>query len=117
MNNRIFFILLNFCFLFLQPDETELFNFVSGYPSWADYLTSMGEDGTWGDHVILYAAANCYETKIRVISLLLDHPDVIINPRYLVGSTKALVLGHIQEVHYVSLPAIIGKAKHEFGYS
>ena len=103
---------------FSQPDGEALFNFVYGYPSWADYLTSMGKDGTWGDHVILYAAANCYETNIRVISLLRDYPDVIIAPRYLVRSlTKPLVLGHIQELHYVSLQAQKGKAKREFGYS
>ncbi|KAL9975261.1 hypothetical protein ACROYT_G012405 [Oculina patagonica] len=81
------------------PDGTDLFNFVHGYPSWADYLRGMGKDGTWGDHLILRAAANCYKTRIRVISSL--DCDVIITPDHgTVDNTIPLVLGHIHEKHY-----------------
>ena len=73
----------------------------------------MQQDGTWGDHVILYAAANCYETCIDVISSLPHHGDLTIRPDCPVDSTKPLVLGHVHELHYVSLqPAIQGIAQY-----
>ncbi|KAL9975267.1 hypothetical protein ACROYT_G012413 [Oculina patagonica] len=84
------------------PDGTDLFNFVHGYPSWADYLRSMEKDGTWGDHLILHAAANCYKTRIRVISSL-DCDVSITSDHGTVDNTNPLVLGHIHEKHYVSL--------------
>lgn len=84
------------------PDGTELFSFVHGYPSWSDYLKGMEKEGTWGDHVILHAAANRYKTCIRVISslgcdimIIPSHPGVI--------KSNTLVVGHIHELHYVSL--------------
>ena len=67
----------------------------------------MEKDGTWGDHVILRAAANCYKTPIRVISSL--DRDMIINPDLPVDNTSPLVLGHIHEKHYVSLRPRQGK--------
>ncbi|XP_078384359.1 OTU domain-containing protein DDB_G0284757-like [Oculina patagonica] len=84
-------------------DGTDLFNFVHGYQTWADYLTNMEQDGTWGDHVILYAAANCYQTCIHVISSLPHHSDLTIRPEHPIDSTNPLVLGHVHELHYVSL--------------
>ena len=65
----------------------------------------MAKDGTWGDHVILIAAANCYKCVIRVISSLPDHADVIITPGPPVCDAAQLVVGHIHEEHYVSLIA------------
>ena len=88
---------------FLQPDGTELFQFVDGYSSWDSYLTSMMTDGTWGDHVILHGAANCFETCIHVISSLSHHNDVMICPEYDDTGNNRLVLGHVHELHYVSL--------------
>ncbi|XP_078376165.1 uncharacterized protein LOC144659573 [Oculina patagonica] len=88
-------------------DETDLFNFVDGHQSWADYLTNMERDGTWGDHVILYAAASCYQTCICVISSLPHHEDQTIKPDRPIDSTnRPLVLGHVHELHYVSLKPI-----------
>ena len=63
----------------------------------------MEQDGAWGDHVILCAAANFFETCIRVVSSLSHTNDVIIMPHCPVDKSKPLVLGHIHEVHYVSL--------------
>ncbi|XP_022784769.1 uncharacterized protein LOC111325258 isoform X2 [Stylophora pistillata] len=88
------------------PDGTDLFHFVHGYQTWAEYLTHMEQDGAWGDHVILCAAANCYEMCIRVVSSLPHNNDVIITPHCPVDESKPLVLGHIHEVHYVSLQPI-----------
>ncbi|CAH3176627.1 unnamed protein product [Porites evermanni] len=85
------------------PDGTELFHFVDGYPSWDAYLTSMMTDGTWGDHVILHGAANCFQTCIHVISSLPHRHDVMICPEYDVTGSNRLVLGHLHELHYVSL--------------
>ena len=58
-------------------------------------------DGTWGDHVILHGAANCFETCIQVVSS--RHDDVIICTEYDVTPSNRLVLGHVHELHYVSL--------------
>ena len=97
-----FDIFVNNCYvLLLQQDGTELFNFVDGHQSWPAYLRNMAADGTWGDHVILHAAANCFETCIHVISSL-SH-DVTIHPEHDVSSSSQLVLGHLHEHHYVSL--------------
>ena len=62
----------------------------------------MAVDGTWGDHVILHGAANRFQTRIHVISSLSHHNDVIISPERNVSSNP-LVLGHVHELHYVSL--------------
>ena len=62
----------------------------------------MEKDGTWGDHVILYAAANFYKTCIRVISSL--GYDFMITPDYpSIIKSYPLVVGHIHEEHFVSL--------------
>ncbi|XP_022802839.1 uncharacterized protein K02A2.6-like [Stylophora pistillata] len=87
---------------------TNLFHFVHGHQSWADYLTYMEQDGAWGDHVILCAATNCYETCIRVVSSLNAAHDVILRPQCPVDKSSTLVLGHIHEVHYVSLHSTQG---------
>ena len=106
--------ILNLCFscyfLLLQSDGTELFHFVHGCVSWADYLKNMAADGTWADHVILHAAANCFKTSIHVISSLSDRHDVTISPEGAVDCSGRLVLGHIFEHHYVSLRPKPGKA-------
>ena len=62
----------------------------------------MEKDDTWGDHVILYAAANHFDTFIRVISSQSDHHDLTIEPVHVISSNP-LVLGHVPKVHYVSL--------------
>ena len=104
----VFFVVTTAFFL-LQPDGTDLFHFVDGHSSWNAYLTSMKANGTWGDHVILFGAANCFETCIHVISSLpRHHHDVIICPEYDVTGSNRLVLGHVHELHYVSLIPLEG---------
>jgi len=61
----------------------------------------LNKDGTWGDHLVLLAAANYYRTDIRVVSSL--GREVLISPDRPVANTSPLVLGHIHEEHYVSL--------------
>ena len=96
---KYYFILIIYI---LQRDGTDVFNFVDGYRSWDDYLQSMEQDGTWGDHVILCAAASCFKTCIRVVSSLPNCDDLIIRPDLHDGGMP-LVLGHVHEIHYVSL--------------
>ena len=63
----------------------------------------MMADGTWGDHVILHCAANYFETCIHVINSLPHRHDVMICPEYDITGCNRLVLGHVHELHYVSL--------------
>ena len=105
---NVFVILLDFL---LQGDGTDLFHFVESHTIWGDYLTDMEQDGTWGDHLILWAAANCYRIAIHVISSLPNNSEVIINPDSPLDKNKHLVLGHVHEVHYVSLQPLQGTVK------
>ena len=90
-----------------QHDGTSLLNFVSGYPSWREYLQSMAKDGTWGDHVVLLASANYFQTPIRIISSL--DREIVVHPEQSVADPTPLVLGYIHEFHYVSLHPRQGK--------
>ena len=94
----------------MKVHGTDLFCFVDGHATWGCYLTVMEQDATWGDHVILWAAANCYQIAIHVISNLPGRSEVIINPDCPFDQSKHLVLGHVHEVHYVSLQPLQGKA-------
>ena len=78
-----------------------MLNFVSGYPSWHEYLQSMAKEGTWGDHVVLFAAANYFQTAIRIINSL--DREIVVHPEHAVADPTPLVLGHIHELYYVSL--------------
>ena len=69
----------------------------------------MEEDGRWGDHFILQAAADLYETNINLVDCESRDHDVTIKPRES-NSGKQLVLGRIHELHYVSLRPTLGKA-------
>ena len=69
----------------------------------------MEKDGTWGDHLVLIAAAKCFKIHVRVISSL-GH-DLIISSDHPVTNSSPLVLGHIDEEHYVSLHPRLGKCK------
>lgn len=85
------------------PDGIDLYSFVYGYAAWNDYLSDMAKDGSWGDQVILFAAANYYGCVVRVISSVPNYEDVIMLPNPPVHDAVELVLGHIFEEHYVSL--------------
>ena len=95
-----------FVFAF-KREGTSLLNFVPGYASWREYLQSMAKDGTWGDHVVLFAAANHFQTSIRIISSL--DREIVVQPDHALADTNPLVLGHIHELHYVSLQPRQGK--------
>lgn len=67
----------------------------------------MAKDGTWGDHLVLFAAANYFQTPIRIISSL--NREIGVQPDHAVCDTNPLVLGHIHDLHYVSLQPRRGK--------
>ena len=96
-------IITAFLLFLLQPDGTELFDFVDGHSSWDAYLTNMMTDGTWGDYVILHGAANCFKTCIHVFSSLPNRDVVMICPENDDTGSNRLLLGHVHELHYVSL--------------
>ena len=93
-----------------KVDGTDLFHFVKGHATWDGYLTDMERDGTWGDHVVLWAAANCYQIAIHVISHLPGLIKVIIKPDVPFDQSKHLVLGHVHDLHYVGLQPLQGRA-------
>ena len=93
-----------------KVNGTDLFHFVDRHTTWGGYLTDMEQDGTWGDHVILWAAANCYQIAIHVISSLPGLIKVIIKPDVPFDQSKHLVLGHVHELHYVGLQPLQGRA-------
>ena len=93
-----------------KVDGTGLFHFVDGHKTWGGYLTYMEQNGTQGDHVIIWAAANCYQIVIHVISSRPGHTEVIIKPDVPFNQSKHLVLGHVYELHYVSLQPLQGRA-------
>ena len=67
----------------------------------------MANDGSWGDHVVLYAAANHFQTPIRIISSL--DREIVVHPDHALANSSPLVLGHINELHYDSLQPRQGK--------
>ena len=96
-------LLINSLLFALQPDGTCRFNFVEGWKSWDDYLQHMEQDGSWGDHLTLLATADLFKTCIRVVRSLSHHDDVFITSNYCTDDRNPLVLGHVPELHYVSL--------------
>ena len=99
-----------YIFVVSQPDGDDLYCYIHGYQSWPQFLEEMAKDGTWGDHVVLLAAANNYKTPIRVISSLTDREVIVVSPNPPVSQgTQPLVLGHVFEYHYVSLEPMPGK--------
>ena len=79
--------------------------FVSGHSSWQAYLHAMSQDGIWGDHLTLIAAANLYHMSIGIVSSVADAEPVIIDPE--TGTSQGtILLGHIAELHYVTLQPI-----------
>ena len=62
----------------------------------------MARNGEWGEKIILSAAANWSKCNIRVISSVPNH-NVTISPFHPISDAVDLVLGHVVDLHYVSL--------------
>lgn len=91
--------------MFSQADGTELVKFAHGYESLSDYLMEMRQDGTWGDNIMLQAAANYYRMPIKVITSLPGNRETLIIPVPVSDEdvVDPLVLGHVPEYHYFRL--------------
>ncbi|CAH9114858.1 unnamed protein product [Cuscuta epithymum] len=70
--------------------------------AYGDYLKRMMEDGEWGDHVTLQAAADLYGVKIVVITSHKETCFIEILPRTQ-KSNRVIYLSFWAEVHYNSI--------------
>ena len=79
------------------------------FASWTNYIEYMAQDGTCGDKLTLYAAANLYNVEIRIASSLGEGGQHVFSPT--TSNSKATVnLGHFAEnegEHYVSLEQVM----------
>ncbi|XP_077221732.1 OVARIAN TUMOR DOMAIN-containing deubiquitinating enzyme 12-like isoform X2 [Tasmannia lanceolata] len=70
--------------------------------AYSDYLKKISEDGEWGDHVTLQAAADSYGVKIFVITSFKDTCYIEILPN-VQKSKRVIFLSFWAEVHYNSI--------------
>lgn len=75
--------------------------------NWDTYLQSMGQQGTYGDHITLQRAFEIFNAQLLIISTLGPDATSLIAPSNIYNENLLLViLGHIaegHEEHYVSL--------------
>ena len=64
--------------------------------SLAEYMTHMARDGTYGDQITLYAAANLYNIDIQIVSALRVGGQHAFNPSASV-SAATVYLEHFAE--------------------
>ncbi|KAF2947670.1 hypothetical protein DAI22_02g385800 [Oryza sativa Japonica Group] len=67
-----------------------------------DYLEKVSQNGEWGDHVTLQAAADKYGVKIFVMTSFKDTCYIEIQPK-VQKSNKVVLLSFWAEVHYNSI--------------
>ena len=78
------------------------------FACWDDYITHMARDGTYGDQITLYAAANLYNIDIQIVSSLGVGGQHVFSPSASV-SAATVYLGHFAENQgewYVSLEQV-----------
>ena len=76
---------------------------------WNDYIKHMAQDGTYGDQLTLYAAANLYNIDIHIVSSLGAGGQHVFHSSAS-NSTAIVYLGHLAEnqgKHYVSLEPVM----------
>ncbi|XP_068731120.1 uncharacterized protein [Montipora capricornis] len=90
------------------------FELFVGMP-WSQYLTSIAQNGTYGDQITLQAVANLFNVEIVIISTLGPNAKTVISPQFSIPFAS-LTLGHFAEdqgIHYVCLTAL----NHNYGNS
>ena len=71
--------------------------------SWQHYLTQMSRPGTWADAIIIQAVANCLNLSIHIAeSNHIFSPLTVVEPVNVTTGTQEIVIGHVDEIHYVS---------------
>ncbi|XP_076110295.1 uncharacterized protein LOC143079046 isoform X2 [Mytilus galloprovincialis] len=75
--------------------------------SWEEYLSRISQEGQWGDHLMLHAITNVTNRNITIINGEDEMKWTTIHP-LLKDSAKQdpLYLGHVGELHYVSMRPI-----------
>ena len=63
----------------------------------------MSRSGVWGDCLTLIAASNVFGLRIVVVSSIQEAQDITINPINKNEGKTDIYLGHLHELHYVSL--------------
>ena len=82
------------------PDGNVALNELSNGETWEKYIRRMRQDGAWGDHLVLIAAALLFRVTITVISTASDQPVTI---GVCQDTISNIFIFHICELHYVSL--------------
>ena len=81
------------------------------FASWNDYRNHMARDGSYGDQLTLYAAANLYNIDIQIVSSIGAGGQHVFSPSASnSNSTATVYLGHFAEnqgEHYVSLEQVV----------
>ncbi|KAK3105620.1 hypothetical protein FSP39_002017 [Pinctada imbricata] len=85
-----------------SEDGTHYTMFMDG-EEWEEYLTRMSREGQWGDHLILKALSKVTERDIKVLSGNENRGFTDIKCGTDQSDIEPLVLGHVGELHYVSL--------------
>lgn len=68
------------------------------------YLTSMSNDGTYVDHVILQNLSNMIPCKINVVQADPNIEDLNITPEHQDGNLQTVYVGYLPELqHYVQI--------------
>ena len=71
--------------------------------SWQHYLTQMSCPGTWADAIIIQAVANCLNLSVYIAeSNPVFSPLTVVEPTNVTTDTQEIVIGHVDEIHYVS---------------
>ncbi|EGC32921.1 hypothetical protein DICPUDRAFT_81296 [Dictyostelium purpureum] len=87
---------------FYLPNGETLSDFVTTN-SWEEYCNSMSQNGTWGDHLTLVAAAEIYKINISIISSVESQSSSFIEITPSIKCQNGILLSHFAEFHYGSL--------------
>eukprot|EP01117_Protostelium_nocturnum_P002411 TRINITY_DN130_c0_g2_i1.p1 TRINITY_DN130_c0_g2~~TRINITY_DN130_c0_g2_i1.p1 ORF type:complete len:312 (-),score=102.22 TRINITY_DN130_c0_g2_i1:206-1141(-) len=80
------------------------------YPNWKSYCNAMKREGAWGDHIVLLAASELFDSQIQILSSVktanpTDYQMTVLNPKS--GKPRrTLYISHWHENHYNSLQKV-----------
>ena len=88
---------------YLRNHPEEFLEFLEGR-SWSEYLSSMCKQGTWCDALIVQAVANAYNLRINFVESAVGFSEqtVVEAQHSSYDSRTSIVIGHVDEYHYVS---------------